>query len=297
MSDNNLTHIHARPRLCRPQLAQSRRAQRRAGHHLRLYAIVCAGRPGRRHLLHFFHHPFVAGRALPVVVLCHLPHRPSLGGSRVRGAHALGAGGPVPPHLLRAAVLLHRDGARALLGRPVRRAVGSDPPAGPRPRGAAAAGHPPHLHRVRRGRYRHADHGRGLIGVRQGNREDPTIGSDILLAGLAFQVFAMGIFVILTTAFLARAGPAAIKKSGLAAFVAAFSAATLLVYLRTCFRLAETVEGLDGNLSSHELYFGVLEFAPVVVAVTLMTVWHPGRCVGNRISGTKSEETERGPSE
>jgi len=103
----------------------------------------------------------VAGRALPVVVLCHLPHRPSLGGSRVRGAHALGAGGPVPPHLLRAAVLLHRDGARALLGRPVRRAVGSDPPAGPRPRGAAAAGHPPHLHRVRRGRYRHADHGRG----------------------------------------------------------------------------------------------------------------------------------------
>lgn len=139
--------------------------------------------------------------------------------------------------------------------------------------------------------------GAALIGVRQGNREDPTIGSDILLAGLAFQVFAMGIFVILTTAFLARAGPAAIKKSGLAAFVAAFSAATLLVYLRTCFRLAETVEGLDGNLSSHELYFGVLEFAPVVVAVTLMTVWHPGRCVGNRISGTKSEETERGPSE
>lgn len=80
------------------------------------------------------------------------------------------------------------------------------------------------------------------------------------------------------------------RKNGLTAFVAAFSAATLLIYLRTCFRLAETAEGLGGDLSTKEVYFGVLEFAPVVIAVALLTVWHPGRCVGSRISGDKVDE-------
>ena len=55
--------------------------------------------------------------------------------------------------------------------------------------------------------------------------------------------------------------------------------ATALVYLRTCFRLAETAEGVFGNLSTHEVYFGCLEFAPVVIAVGLFNAWHPGRCV------------------
>jgi hypothetical protein len=47
--------------------------------------------------------------------------------------------------------------------------------------------------------------------------------------------------------------------------------------LRTCFRLAETAEGLLATLSTHEVYFGCLEFAPIVIAVYLLVYWHPGR--------------------
>ena len=131
--------------------------------------------------------------------------------------------------------------------------------------------------------------GAALIGVRQKNRQDPTTANNILLGGLAYQVFAIGIFIILTAIFIWRARHK-VRKNGLTVFVAAFSAATLLIYLRTCFRLAETAEGLGGDLSTKEVYFGVLEFAPVVVAVALLTVWHPGRCVGSRISGEKVDE-------
>lgn len=132
--------------------------------------------------------------------------------------------------------------------------------------------------------------GAALIGVSQTNREDPTTANYILLGGLAYQCFSIGLFIVLTITFLVRAR-AQIKREGrgLVLFVVAFFAATLLVYLRTVFRLAETAEGLGGNLSSVEVYFGTLEFLPVALAVPLLAVWHPGRCVGSKISSVKED--------
>lgn len=62
-------------------------------------------------------------------------------------------------------------------------------------------------------------------------------------------------------------------------FYLAFCVAVVLFYLRVCFRLAETSQGLMGDLNTHEVYFGCLEFMPVVVGVWLLAIWHPGRCV------------------
>lgn len=59
--------------------------------------------------------------------------------------------------------------------------------------------------------------------------------------------------------------------------MAALASASLLIYLRTIFRLAETSQGVFGYLSTHQVFFGVLEFAPVVLAVWILAVWHPGR--------------------
>ncbi|GKT41099.1 sphingoid long-chain base transporter RSB1 [Colletotrichum spaethianum] len=126
--------------------------------------------------------------------------------------------------------------------------------------------------------------GAALIGVKQSRREDPTTANNILLGGLAYQVFSIGCFVMTTSIFLFKARHA-IKEHSLTTFIAAFATATLLVYLRTCFRLAETAEGLGGKLYSNETFFGVLEFAPVVLAVILLSVWHPGRCVARKASG------------
>lgn len=124
--------------------------------------------------------------------------------------------------------------------------------------------------------------GAALIGVRESNREDPTDANNILLGGLAYQVFSLGVFVVLSATFLYRARRS-IHGSRLTLFTAAFGVATLLVYLRTCFRLAETAQGLGGHLSSHEIYFACLEFAPVALAALLFALWHPGRCVGKRV--------------
>jgi hypothetical protein len=131
--------------------------------------------------------------------------------------------------------------------------------------------------------------GAALIGVRESNGEDPTTANNILLGGLAYQVFSIGVFIILSAVFIFRAR-AEIHKSRLFIFIAAFGAATLFMYLRTVFRLAETAEGLGGNLSTKEVFFGALEFAPIVLAILLLTIWHPGRCVGNKVSLTRTGE-------
>ncbi|WAO94110.1 GH18 domain-containing protein [Fusarium falciforme] len=120
--------------------------------------------------------------------------------------------------------------------------------------------------------------GAALIGVRQSNRDDPTDANNILLGGLAYQVFSLGVFVILTASFLFRSRQE-IRTRGrtLTSFCVAFAVATILIYLRTCFRLAETAEGLGGHLYSNEIYFACLEFAPVALAVLLFAIWYPGR--------------------
>lgn len=123
--------------------------------------------------------------------------------------------------------------------------------------------------------------GAALIGKSQSDRKDPTTANNILLGGLAFQVFTFAIFIVLFSIFLARASRAGYLR-GLRGFVCSTSIASAMVYLRTVFRLAETAEGLQGSLSTKEVFFGTLEFAPVVVAVFLFVAWHPGRCIPRR---------------
>ncbi|KAL4865731.1 hypothetical protein BDV12DRAFT_173998 [Aspergillus spectabilis] len=133
--------------------------------------------------------------------------------------------------------------------------------------------------------------GASLIGVRQSRNEDPTSANNILLAGLAYQVFAMSIFVVLAAIFQFRARYA-IKEHGLRVFCLFFSVSMLMVYMRTIFRLIETAEGLGGTLSTHEVYFACLEMAPIALVALLFCIWHPGRCLGARVR-TSNEHFRR----
>lgn len=123
--------------------------------------------------------------------------------------------------------------------------------------------------------------GAALVGRKSAARQDPTAANNTLLAGLAYQVFAMTAFVATAAVFVCRAWRA-ISDAGLRIFIAVFSLSTALIYLRTVFRLAEAAQGLWGSLQVHEVYFACLEFAPVALAVLLFGTWHPARCLGVR---------------
>jgi hypothetical protein len=122
--------------------------------------------------------------------------------------------------------------------------------------------------------------GAALVGTAYSNGKDPNTPNNILLAGLAFQVFSFALFIFVFLWFVAKAW--SVFSSGLKVFSIATFVATLAVYLRTCIRLAETAEGLLEFLSTHEVIFGCLEFAPIVVAVYIFVYWHPGRWLGSK---------------
>lgn len=134
--------------------------------------------------------------------------------------------------------------------------------------------------------------GAAMIGAAESDGGDPTTPNNILLAGLAFQVFAFFLFIVVFIAFVWRSRK--VTTSGFKTFAAATFVATLAVYLRTVFRLAETAEGLLKGLSTHEVYFGCLEFLPIVVAVYTFAWWHPGRWLGNKHVGGKAFADEQG---
>ena len=122
--------------------------------------------------------------------------------------------------------------------------------------------------------------GAALIGTRESKHKDPKVANDILLAGLAIQSFFFLVYLgILVNFILAicdgQRFPTALRKTW--SFIGALEVSSLLVFLRTLFRLAETSQGVFGYLSSHEAFFGALEFAPIVLAMALLAIWHPGR--------------------
>ncbi|KAL6720102.1 phospholipid-translocating ATPase rsb1 [Lecanora helva] len=129
--------------------------------------------------------------------------------------------------------------------------------------------------------------GAALTGSAESNHRSPTTPNNILLSGLVIQTFFFTLFLVLLCTFYhtvlpsSSPGPPAVRAK--IPFFVALLGASLLVYLRTIFRLAETSQGVFGNLSTHEGYFAGLEFAPVVVAVAGLGGWHPGRWITGRV--------------
>lgn len=129
--------------------------------------------------------------------------------------------------------------------------------------------------------------GAALIGVGQSDRDYAKAdrANNILLGGLAFQTAAFFIFFSLLITFTISIyrdpnfGP---TLGGKRWFFVALWIASALVAIRTCFRLAETAEGIYGELVNNEHYFIALEFVPITLAVLILAIWHPGRYLPNR---------------
>lgn len=130
--------------------------------------------------------------------------------------------------------------------------------------------------------------GAALIGAAESEGKDPTTPNNILLAGLAVQTFSFCMYFVVFGFFLReiRRDRSLRLSRNFKVFVAALLLASLLILLRTVFRLAETAEGVYGYLMTHEAFFGALEFAPVVAASLMLAAFHPGRLLSSeRLAG------------
>lgn len=118
----------------------------------------------------------------------------------------------------------------------------------------------------------------------------PKQANDILIAGLVVQVFFFSIFLGLLLSFIIRYIPTLLRaihghhvhsNKGFSiskrearkdvAFVSILTTSSILIYIRTLFRLSEAAPGpLSAAMQNEDLFAG-LETAPVIAAIGLWT--------------------------
>ena len=110
-------------------------------------------------------------------------------------------------------------------------------------------------------------------------------GTNIMVAGIVFQMFSVTIFAILFVIFLKRVlrnkrlgvGKHIGKKTAWLIYASTFC--TVMIYVRSIYRTIELAQGWTGYLITHEGYFLGLDGALMFLAVAVFNVVHPGWCI------------------
>ena len=135
--------------------------------------------------------------------------------------------------------------------------------------------------------------GGGMASTASHQNKSPDTGDHIMVAGLAFQVLTLLVFMLLCADFAIRTlrrmnamGDAALdpthaKLRGsfkFRAFLLALALATICIFIRSVFRVVELGEGWEGSLIKDQKLFIALEGAMVILAVLVLNAFHPGLC-------------------
>ncbi|KAF1958033.1 RTA1-domain-containing protein [Byssothecium circinans] len=135
--------------------------------------------------------------------------------------------------------------------------------------------------------------GGGLASSAAHKDKDASVGNNTMIAGLVIQVVTLFIFIVLSADFTFRTlrrhrelGTAALDPTharlraswAFKSFLFALSLATLCIFTRSVYRVAELSEGWNGRLIKTQKYFIGLEGAIVGVGVLALNAFHPGLC-------------------
>lgn len=144
--------------------------------------------------------------------------------------------------------------------------------------------------------------GGGIASVASQNQKDPANGTHIMVAGLAFQVFTIALFMFLCAEYAYRVATSGRKLDPIyehlrgswkfKGFLVMIGFATVCIQIRSIYRLIELSQGWKGKLIRNETYFFVLEGIMVILAVLSMNLFHPGDCLKDAYNARKAAEED-----
>ena len=119
------------------------------------------------------------------------------------------------------------------------------------------------------------------------------LGEHIVVAGLLLQIFFFSIFVIVAGIFHKRIllnPTVASSSTSWKKYLYTLYAASLLILVRSVFRVIEYLMGNDGFLMRHELFMYIFDSILILAAMVLFNLVHPGKIIGR--SGEKDVAME-----
>jgi len=147
--------------------------------------------------------------------------------------------------------------------------------------------------------------GGGMASVAVNNHKSAQPGTNVMLAGLGFQVFTLVVFLILCGEYAWRVMQR-IKSGGqldpvhaklrqskrFRGFLLALAISTICILIRSVFRVIEMAEGWNGHLMRNQTLFFILEGVMVAIAVIVLNFFHPGYCFADGYkAGVKNSDS------
>ena len=69
--------------------------------------------------------------------------------------------------------------------------------------------------------------------------------------------------------------------------IIALAIATVLILVRSIYRVAELAGGFNGTIANNQAAFMILEGPLIIIAISLLTFYHPGRVFGDLWAAAK----------
>lgn len=149
-----------------------------------------------------------------------------------------------------------------------------------------------------------------MASVASHNGDPIETGDNIMIAGLAFQVLTLLVFIIVSLDFALNAhrrykslgesafdqSPAAQKLRGsklFRGFLVALTLATICIFWRSVYRVAELSKGWNGPLMYRQDLFIGFEGVMVVVGCLALNAFHPSVCMKHVMEGAGGLRTSR----
>lgn len=104
------------------------------------------------------------------------------------------------------------------------------------------------------------------------------VGKNIIIVGLIVQIIIFSLFAVTAIVFhkRMRANPTSLARSlGWELHLYVLYGASVLIMVRSIFRLIEYAGGRDGYLMSHEVFLYVFDSTPMFICMAVFAWYHP----------------------
>ncbi|RAL16300.1 RTA1 domain-containing protein [Aspergillus homomorphus CBS 101889] len=121
------------------------------------------------------------------------------------------------------------------------------------------------------------------------------LGEHMILGGLFVQILFFGIFMIVSVIFHRRMLKTPLHHVGSAPvpwnkYLKVLYVVSLLILIRSLYRVAEYIQGKSGFLQSKEIFIYLLDAALMLTCCAIFNVWHPSDVVSGRQALYKQPE-------
>ncbi|PVH81627.1 RTA1-domain-containing protein [Cadophora sp. DSE1049] len=145
--------------------------------------------------------------------------------------------------------------------------------------------------------------GGGMAGSADDDEDLRDLGTNLMIAGIVWQVATLIAFASLVIDYVVRTrfaweavdpeAKALLAQKKFKGFVWAVVIAFVTVFFRCVYRIAEMVGGWANPIMRDEISFIIMEGVMILVAVIALTVFHPGYCFPQKRTTAKSCASRR----